>query len=825
MNWFDRNAERLWRWSREAHLILNGQRWHEFVQRFDSLEGQVTKAIISLKQQQFDPATIDSLNRLRERQTPGDSTLAVVTALPPEQTGIALASMLTFREAQFPVDIFCQFEESRAYLTMLHHPKWKGTKINVYSLGSLPYARGITHYRAQLFVIGNSHHNLPIAREILQESTSPSGLATFLQVHDPVLLSLFWQLCQLERWDFKRVLGGYYRDVDPCSSAEDLLKTGVYGLRALVGQLTIRGVIVHSDLASDMVARELPGVAIHQLFLPAYSFKCRSARVRRSAGIRIGTFGIPNASKRTEFVVQAFRALRLKVPTAKLIIAGFRAAEYANQHNLTSAKGFEIRDGLAEPAFEAIMQSVDLAIQLRSSNFGENSGAISQLLSLGVPVLTSKKGAFQEYKEAVSFLADDATAQDLADFVLLEHRRLRTRVQGPRAYARQHSPREFCHRLNELLEDKSGRQTDRKRDANRVGKKPALLHKEYKSTDRMRDECLRDTCAAAVRLFTGSPDGDCTHQFDNVLQVPFGFLTQDETHYTAYRRRTAQIRAQRTDILLAYGLLLQRAPELEALEKAGELSLFELVHHLVLSEEFASSVDMLAVRAFPGDRRIFHIHIPKTAGSSLHAAFHREGWCTYKSDLAGAPAPQRAACYETFTLERIRRGMLIGGHRTLDSYIRMCKPGDVCIAFVRDPLERILSHYNYLMTRLEQDPTAQDSKNMLLAGFVADDFKYSYARTDLFPRNIQCGYFCPQKTFSHAQLAISMHDVQVYDVEQYPGVVASFLGTQGTDHENVSSKYLYSGDVSSRLREKIRVENKEDYLLFESVAERLRCAA
>ena len=166
------------------------------------------------------------------------------------------------------------------------------------------------------------------------------------------------------------------------------------------------------------------------------------------------------------------------------------------------------------------------------------------------------------------------------------------------------------------------------------------------------------------------------------------------------------MRARRADISLAYELLLQRAPDLEALTKADEVSLFELVDYILLSEEFAQKVDQLAVRAFPGAARVFHIHIPKTAGSSLHAALQSIGWATYKFDLSKSSPPERSVCYETFTLDRLRKGMLIGGHRPLDAYGPMHKPGDRYVSFIREPLQQILSYYNYLMMRIEENPAA-----------------------------------------------------------------------------------------------------------------------
>ena len=116
MNWLKKNSDRCHRFSREIKSLLNGRRWHDLDRNLRSLERQITKAILSIKQEQalklatkkgFDGVpTLDSLNRLRVRKPIRKSTLAVVTVLPPQQTGIALASMLTFREAAFPIDIF-----------------------------------------------------------------------------------------------------------------------------------------------------------------------------------------------------------------------------------------------------------------------------------------------------------------------------------------------------------------------------------------------------------------------------------------------------------------------------------------------------------------------------------------------------------------------------------------------------------------------------------------------------------------------------------------------------------------------------------------------
>ena len=150
--------------------------------------------------------------------------------------------------------------------------------------------------------------------------------------------------------------------------------------------------------------------------------------------------------------MDAFRALRVKLPTAKLIVAGYDAAKYATSHTLSPLEGFEVHNSLSCTEFECVIGMVDLAIQLRAANRGESSGAIAQLLSLGIPVVTSKRGAFEEYEGAVKFLPEPVAAPDLVHLIMEEHQHFAEWRRREQEYSEKHSPRAFCDQLGELLE-------------------------------------------------------------------------------------------------------------------------------------------------------------------------------------------------------------------------------------------------------------------------------------------------------------------------------------------------------------------------------------
>jgi glycosyltransferase involved in cell wall biosynthesis len=456
--WLDRKIRKIRNNLRERRLLRNGTRIRQLetvlakLNRGQPVSGESTHV-----------STLDSLARLRALEAGAEPPLAVISVLPPEQTGIALASSLTFRDSPFPIHMFSAFATAADYMRSAYDPLLRGSNMRVFSIDAIDAFRGAVYYRAQLFVLGNSRHNLPSLRLLRREQSLPSQIPTYLQLHDPCMLDIAYLICEEERRGFRNWLATFYGEI-AYESTSKMADQGSVAIRALIDDIPIDGIIAHSDCARRMIQAELPDVPVCELFLPAYR---RTAPKRASdcAAIRIGSFGIPGRMKRTELVIEALEILKAKGNQVDFVLAGYGVADYARERCPPTSIEIELHNAPGIEDFERVMNSVDLAIQLRARNRGENSGAISQLLALGVPVIASRQGAFAQYGEAVRLVEADASANDLAEAILSEIADpLRRRLKIAR-YVESHSPAVFCARLREFIESNASDGTGYRRHA------------------------------------------------------------------------------------------------------------------------------------------------------------------------------------------------------------------------------------------------------------------------------------------------------------------------------------------------------------------------
>lgn len=381
------------------------------------------------------------------------NALAVVSALPPEQTGLANFTLRTFRAAGYPVDIFSHFTDIASYLSLACDESLAAAGITFLPISLLPAARVRRRYFAQIFEIGNSHHNLPVLASATSLATFPTDIPTFVHIHDPCLLNLLRRFVDRNGLDFSETISQHYGTELARDDDRFLIQNGVFGPRALFSAIQGVHLLTNSVAAQEHLARDWPEARErqHVLFHPVFAPNIpRRAKLRDT--IRIGTFGIPSAAKRSEVVVSAFRLLAKKIENLELVIAGYHATAFARWLDLEKMPSIKIFDSPSDEKLLELMQSCDLAVQLRLENLGESSGVVPQLISLGVPVIVSRIGAFAEYGEAAAWVPPGCGAETLADAISSELRMAGGRSEAQRRYAEAHTPAAFCRELR-LLAD------------------------------------------------------------------------------------------------------------------------------------------------------------------------------------------------------------------------------------------------------------------------------------------------------------------------------------------------------------------------------------
>jgi hypothetical protein len=137
-------------------------------------------------------------------------------------------------------------------------------------------------------------------------------------------------------------------------------------------------------------------------------------------------------------------------------------------------------------------------------------------------------------------------------------------------------------------------------------------------------------------------------------------------------------------------------------------------------QEFQRELIKLLLRAFPERRRIIFIHLPKCAGTDLISKI-----------VGKCPSINNTLCHELWTdkphlfaaLKRIvseiycSSAVFVYGHVGLPWLMRqdLIRHHDDCFTIIRDPDEIVLSHVNYVVTRIFADDavTAPDVQQWL----------------------------------------------------------------------------------------------------------------
>jgi glycosyltransferase involved in cell wall biosynthesis len=438
-----RNASRF---LRQAKRALNGKALSELdavmQSRFSDLKSR-------LDSDWLDPFPLHH-SSLKIRSAPrhdGDA-ICVASAMPPDKTGIATATLLTFREASYGVDIFAPYDCTENYLLALKDARLNRGPVSIHHLAARPLAVSVNHYMGQLFVLGNSEHNFPIIRSIRRMSAFPACIPIAVHIHDPCLLHLVRLVARSENRDFSQWLQHKYRLPKPLNQDTELLNAGVYGIKALLDGVNVKLALVNSKAAQEAVERELPNVRVERLFHPVFILD-KANSPPRSAPFQIGSFGVPNSSKGTDIIIDAFERLRRSFPRTRLLLAGWGAERFATRYGLSASDGYDIYESPDDDEFDRLLMSVDVAVQLRTQTHGESSGVIARLIGADVPVIASRIGAFSELNDIVQFLEPGDSADELAH--MLERAINLRRKPSYSPYRDYHTPQLFCARLLELF--------------------------------------------------------------------------------------------------------------------------------------------------------------------------------------------------------------------------------------------------------------------------------------------------------------------------------------------------------------------------------------
>ena len=134
------------------------------------------------------------------------------------------------------------------------------------------------------------------------------------------------------------------------------------------------------------------------------------------------------------------------------------------------------------------------------------------------------------------------------------------------------------------------------------------------------------------------------------------------------------------------------------------------------------------------DDAVLFVHIPKTAGMSLHNSMVRRFGPDHSLRYRGA-SPKYQEMYLQLSEADLARYRLLSGHFELPLWLRRDVGDRYVVSVVREPVERILSAYRYAKSWKEH-PRHAELAHMSVAEFVDDHLN------DGPRRNLQCRKLC-----------------------------------------------------------------------------------
>jgi hypothetical protein len=235
-----------------------------------------------------------------------------------------------------------------------------------------------------------------------------------------------------------------------------LVSHGTTGINYLLKDFHHDGIIFNSEAARDFFKADMvvaDDKKMHVLFHPVFEqFLPKAPKAQRDSRIRIGTFGVPGGDKRTLDVCRAFDMFHKKYPKSSFVLAGFHARSFAHANNIQNGRnGYLIDEPATTDELLELMQSCDIAVQLRLANNGESSGVVPQLLAKDVNVIATRVGSFCAFGEAVTFVESDISVPELAELIEREVNIPSARSLYRARFVEEHSPLSFMEQLDQII--------------------------------------------------------------------------------------------------------------------------------------------------------------------------------------------------------------------------------------------------------------------------------------------------------------------------------------------------------------------------------------
>lgn len=256
------------------------------------------------------------------------------------------------------------------------------------------------------------------------------------------------------------------------------------------------------------------------------------------------------------------------------------------------------------------------------------------------------------------------------------------------------------------------------------------------------------------------------------------------------------------------------------------------------SLEFQENLAAHLLQAFPEKRRLFFVHIPKTAGvdvaTRLISRFPSINTNLLNRTLTPRPEDTFLAIKHIVLEMACSDTVFISGHTHLGTYQKWTGNGirlqDHVFTVVREPMDRIISQINYVLTRIFSDETpVQPDTAGWRREFQVSDIQIRHSPDAVFQLarqiarhpgvvvpNIMCE-FIGGSGFDEAMTKTVAHDLEVIELKQLDAWAEQHWGARQKTRLNTSEKFVALKDFSLDDIEYCRSSIQEDIKYYEKV--------
>jgi Sulfotransferase family len=257
------------------------------------------------------------------------------------------------------------------------------------------------------------------------------------------------------------------------------------------------------------------------------------------------------------------------------------------------------------------------------------------------------------------------------------------------------------------------------------------------------------------------------------------------------------------------------------------------------SEEFRENFVARFLEAFREKRRLLFVHVPKCAGSDLssHLICRFPSLNTQILDPEWASTEDFFAAIRDIVLEtNISESIYVHGHNPLSFYKSwdLIRFQDEIFTILRDPIARVISQINYVLTRIFSDeiPVTPDTRGWRDEFGIRDDKLQEAAAaiheishlclhdSGVVVPNIICEYL-GKGTHDSAVEQTVINDLEITDTNRYDIWSQTRWNMGQSTRRNASKNYVNLSDFSESDREYIKEICSEDLKFYDLLIRRL----